>query len=224
MIMKSDETKKVLVFVNDPQTRQWLSGWFQDNGFDPQEIKDVESVKTQLSPDSWLVVSDINGPSPVAERLIQNIRSVDSDLPIVLVAPADSKDRAVQCLKIGATDYLVKPLSATELSAKIDRALDERKLRQELAALRSAKSSTGIVANLASGQKEVKTLQRIEKETILEALDGFGGARGKTAKALGISVRTLQRKIKEYGYTNGGDKSDNSNSFSSVNQSNALNN
>lgn len=223
MIMKSDETKKVLVVVGDPHTRQWLTGWFQDNGFDPFEINDVDSVSTHLCEKTRLVILDINGADAPAAGLIKIVRSVEANLPIMLVAASDSKDRAVQSLQIGATDYLLKPVGGAELSVKVDRALKERQLHQELIALRATKSSNPILGEISNvAKQEVKTLHSIEREAILRALDGFGGARGKTAKALGISVRTLQRKIKEYGYTNGGEKP--SGSFSGANSGNALHN
>ena len=222
MIMKSDETKKVLVVIDDPQTRQWLSGWFQDNGFDPLEIKDVGSVSTQLCESTRLVISDTSAADSGATRLIQVVRAAEANPPIILVTASDSKDRAVHCLQRGATDFLLKPVSGAELSVKVGRALKERKLQQELTAIRAAKSSNSIVAEMSNAKQEVKTLQSIEREAILEALDGFGGARGKTAKALGISVRTLQRKIKEYGYTSSREKT--TNSFSGVDRGNALHN
>lgn len=222
MIMKSDETKKVLVVVSDLQTRQWLSGWFQDNGYDPIEIRDVELVKTQVCKNTRLVISGIDGPDSDTARLIQIVRSVDANLPVILMTAPDSISSAVRCLQSGGTDFLLKPVLAAELSVKVNRALKERQLYEELAVLRAAKSSSPIVGGVANGKQEVKTLQKIEREAIVEALDGFGGARGKTAKALGISVRTLQRKIKEYGYINAGQKSDDS--FSAVSQANALHN
>ena len=220
--MKSEETKKVLVVVDDLPTRQWLSAWLQDNGFDPLEINGVESVGTHQFRNTRLVIADSNGPTTLAARLIQMVRAVESNLPIILVAATDSKEVAVQCLNNGATDFLLKPVSGAELLAKINRALKERTVLEELAELRSAKTLPPIVGEIVNTKQEVKTLQKIEREAILEALDGFGGARGKTAKALGISVRTLQRKIKEYGYTNGGEKP--ANSFSGVDQGNALHN
>ena len=222
MIMKSDEAKKVLVVVNDPQTRHSLTVWLQDNGFDPLEIRDVDSFNSQVCPATQLVIYDIPQAGVETSKMIQMVRSVEANLPILLLTTPDLKLNAVQILKNGATDYLMKPLCEIELSVKIDRALRERKLHQELKVLRTSQSPNPILGEISSGQPGVKTLQKIEREAILEALDGFGGARGKTAKALGISVRTLQRKIKEYGYTDSREKS--SSSFSGVNQGSALHN
>jgi transcriptional regulator with PAS, ATPase and Fis domain len=51
----------------------------------------------------------------------------------------------------------------------------------------------------STGQAQGKTMGEIEKFAILNALDGTQGNRTKAAKALGIGLRTLQRKLKEYG-------------------------
>jgi len=220
--MTSDETKRVLVVASDPQTRQWLSRWFQENGFDPVEVQSVESVPAQLTAGTVLVISDIDSLDSDISRLIQFVRSVSSDLPVISVAGTASLETAVRSLQNGGTDFLMKPVNATEMSVRVDRALKDRELRDELATHRSSNPQSQLVGGLANAKTEVKTLQKIEREAIIEALDGFGGARGKTAKALGISVRTLQRKIKEYGYTNGGDKQ--KPAFSAANQSDPLNN
>ena len=46
-----------------------------------------------------------------------------------------------------------------------------------------------------------KGLRAVEKELILQTLKDAGGNRSQTARLLGISVRTLRNKLKEYGYT-----------------------
>jgi DNA-binding NtrC family response regulator len=117
--------------------------------------------------------------------------------PIIVLANESSANQAVESMGDGATDYLLKPINTTELSAKLNRAINERKLTEEVIALQQEKRNC---QQSSTGSDEVKTLQSLERDAILKALDRFNGVRGKTAKALGISVRTLQRKIKEYGY------------------------
>jgi len=220
--MPSEAAKKVLVSVNDLQTRQRLSVWFQDNGYDPVNVHDVESVKAQVCENTQLVISGIESSDENPTHFTQLIRSVSANLPIILVSAADSVSNAVLCLQGGATDFLLKPISEAELSVKVNRAIKERHLQNELATLRGSKFPNLFADGTEIVQQEIKTLQRIEREAIVKALDSYAGARGKTAKALGISVRTLQRKIKEYGYTHTSKTQDRS--YSSVNQTSPLNN
>jgi DNA-binding NtrC family response regulator len=222
MIMKSDETTKVLVSVSDSPVRQQISGWFEDNGYDPVEITNLESINAQACHNARLVISDVNNTEVDTGRLIQAVKAVQPNLPVVLVTASDAVNAAVGFLVSGATDFLLKPINRVELSVKVARAIKERELKDESATLRGSKTSNPVIDSMANPSQEIKTLQRIEREAIVKTLDGFGGARGKTAKALGISVRTLQRKIKEYGYTNSGAKPDSS--LSAAGSGNALNN
>jgi len=94
----------------------------------------------------------------------------------------------------------MKTISSLELPTKLTHALNERRLQEGMASLQGENAGGG------AEEQAVKSLHALEKEAIINALNRFDGARGKTATVLGISVRTLQRKIKEYGYTNGGEK------------------
>jgi DNA-binding NtrC family response regulator len=67
-------------------------------------------------------------------------------------------------------------------------------------------ASAGAPAGAATGGGTLD-LQMIERRTILRALDQFGGNRSAAAEALGISRRTLQRKLKEYKIADQGDES-----------------
>ncbi len=199
MVMASDEDKNVLVIAQDDQTCQWLTTWLHDQGYHPVTAPSAESVQGRIKDSTLLVISDIDHPQADISRLTQIVKSESADVPVIVVAGASSADNAVHSIRNGATDFLIKPINSMELSAKLNRALNERKLQKKLAALQGRSSNV----DQQLQPQGVKSLQILEREAIIDALDQFNGARGKTAKALGISVRTLQRKIKEYGYTNG---------------------
>lgn len=197
MLMTSKQNKAVLVVAHDLQTRQWLSTWLHNNGFDPIATDDIDTARNNLDRDPMLVISDIDSPQTSVNRLTQVLRSSEINAPVIVLANESSANQAVESMGDGATDYLLKPINTTELSAKLNRAINERKLTEEVIALQQEKRNC---QQSSTGSDEVKTLQSLERDAILKALDRFNGVRGKTAKALGISVRTLQRKIKEYGY------------------------
>lgn len=195
--MTSTDKKAVLVVAQDPQTRQWLASWLHNNGFNPIAADSIDSIGGRLDGDTLLVISDIDSPQNGVNRLTNSIRTSSMDVPVIVLAGQSSLDKAVQSIQDGATDYLLKPINTAELSAKLKRAINERKLARDLAQLQTQQSQGN---DLNDEDGEIKTLQSLEREAIINTLDRFSGARGKTAKALGISVRTLQRKIKEYGY------------------------
>ena len=221
MMMNSSGNKKVLVVAQDQQTRQWLTQWLQEHGYNPVAARDSESIQGQIVDGTSLVISDIDNPLEDVNRLTAMVKSASANVPVIVVAGAASADTAVQSMRNGATDFLMKPINSSELSAKLNRALNELKLQEELAALQGKQAPGVLGGEVGEESGEVKSLQTLEREAIIDALDRFDGARSKTANALGISVRTLQRKIKEYGYTNGGG---NQPSYSAISQQSTLNN
>ena len=220
-MMNSSENKNVLVVAQDQQTRQWLTEWLQKNGYNPVAARDNESIQGQIADGTSLVISDIDNAQTDINRLTEMVKTASVNVPVIVVAGASSADTAVQSMRNGATDFLMKPINSLELSAKLTRALNERKLQEELAALQGKQTSSSATSDLSDQSGDVKSLQILEREAIIDALERFDGARSKTAKALGISVRTLQRKIKEYGYTTGGSKPP---AYTSINQQSTFNN
>ncbi len=95
------------------------------------------------------------------------------------------------------------PGNVRELANMMERALilsRAEAIQPEDLALRTRTGSPGIAEE---PDVRAKTLAEVEKDTILEALKNNQQHRGKTAEALGISLRTLQYKLKEYGMARG---------------------
>jgi DNA-binding NtrC family response regulator len=70
-------------------------------------------------------------------ELLERIASSHPEIPVVVVTAEQDVRVAVDCMKVGAYDYLLKPVGADELMATVRRALEHRELRDENARLRS---------------------------------------------------------------------------------------
>lgn len=73
-----------------------------------------------------LLVLDLNLPVMAGYQVLKKIRSHDVELPILILTATDHVAERVACLDAGADDYLIKPFSFSELSARV-RALQRRK-------------------------------------------------------------------------------------------------
>lgn len=82
-----------------------------------------------------LLVLDLNLPVMAGNQVLKKIRSHDMDLPILILTATDHVAERVACLDAGADDYLIKPFSFSELSARV-RALLRRKGSSSHAVLR----------------------------------------------------------------------------------------
>src|SRR6478672_5473439 len=84
-----------------------------------------------------LLILDLNLPVVTGAEVLHKVRSANSDIPILILTATDEVAERVACLDAGADDYLTKPFSFSELSARI-RAVLRRKNRPDLAHLKVA--------------------------------------------------------------------------------------
>lgn len=78
-----------------------------------------------------LVLLDLVMPSPSGEELLPVITEKFPEIPVVIVTAVNDINKAVECMRMGAYDYMVKPLEANRLVISVRRALEYRELRDE---------------------------------------------------------------------------------------------
>ena len=92
----------------------------------------VEAFRQEL-PD--LTILDLNMPIKDGEQVLDEVRAMDSDLPVLVLTARQEVDTRVRCLDRGADDLMIKPFSLHELRARC-RALLRRKREARLLAAR----------------------------------------------------------------------------------------
>jgi two-component system, OmpR family, phosphate regulon response regulator PhoB len=109
----------VLVVDDEPIVREVVVRYLERDGHETLEAEDVESARNALQQHSpSLVVLDLMLPGGDGLELCREIRE-GSELPVImLTARADEADRIVG-LELGADDYVTKPFSPRELTARV---------------------------------------------------------------------------------------------------------
>ncbi|MDF1596339.1 MAG: response regulator transcription factor [Acidimicrobiia bacterium] len=113
------ERRRVLIIDDERELRTMLSSYLQAEGFETLEAADgqqgLESA-TKTEPD--LIVLDVGLPGIDGFEVLRRLRQ-RSDVPVImLTARAEEMDRVVG-LTVGADDYVTKPFSPREVSARI---------------------------------------------------------------------------------------------------------
>jgi two-component system OmpR family response regulator len=112
---------KVLVVDDDSAVREVLVSTLRFSGYDVDEAVDSISALDLLGRTTYdAVVLDVMMPGMDGFELVQLLRRRSPHVPVLFLSGRDAVEDRVRGLRLGADDYVVKPFSAVEISARID--------------------------------------------------------------------------------------------------------
>lgn len=124
---------KLLIIDDDEVVRTSLAAYLEDSGFNVlQAGNGLQGLQVfeQEHPD--LIICDLRMPQVDGLELIRRINQLETDTPVIVVSGAGVMSDAVEALRLGAADYLIKPLEdLAVLEHSVRRALDRHALRLE---------------------------------------------------------------------------------------------
>ncbi|POG09650.1 sigma-54-dependent Fis family transcriptional regulator [Pseudomonas putida] len=113
---------KVLLVEDDRVLRQALSDTLEIGGFAFDAVGSAEEALQAVEGESYsLVVSDVNMPGMDGHQLLAQLRRHQPQLPVLLMTAHAAVERAVEAMRQGAADYLVKPFEPKALLSLVER-------------------------------------------------------------------------------------------------------
>ncbi len=98
---------------------------------------DSKTAAKRLADDGFdLLLTDIRMPGVDGMELLRIAREKDPNLPVLILTAYPSVETAVESMKLGASDYIVKPFNTDDLLATVKRLIEEQRLRDENQLLR----------------------------------------------------------------------------------------
>lgn len=166
---------EMLIVEDDPEVRQVLSELFGENGYQGLVAGDgEEGLEVFRSRRPPLVVTDLKMPKLDGVELVRRVKALDPDAAVVVLTGYGEVETAIETLKMGAADYITKPLNLDELLIAAERALERRRLTIE-------------------NREHQETLERrVQEQTqeLARALEATEGAYRETLEALGSALDT----------------------------------
>ncbi|MDW3579527.1 two-component system response regulator RssB [Pseudomonas aeruginosa] len=123
----------LLIIDDDEVVRESLAAYLEDSNFKVlQALNGLQGLQIFESEQPDLVICDLRMPQIDGLELIRRIRQTASETPIIVLSGAGVRSDAVEALRLGAADYLIKPLEdLAVLEHSVRRALDRAYLRVE---------------------------------------------------------------------------------------------
>ncbi|NIR44691.1 MAG: response regulator [Gemmatimonadetes bacterium] len=133
------EGARVLVVDDEPAITVALAKKLRREGYECTTASSGEEALRRLATDELdLVVTDVRMPGMSGIELLQEIKRRDSEIQVIMMTAYTDVGFAVEALRHGADDYLLKPFNLAELSHSVARALEHQRLLRENRAFHEA--------------------------------------------------------------------------------------
>jgi two-component system response regulator AtoC len=141
--------KSILIIDDDPLIRKTLSSHLAKHGFDVQTAQDGESglIKyAEMCPD--LVLLDIRLPDTDGLEVLRQIKEKGKRAAILIMTAYDDMKTTVEAAKLGAFEYLVKPLDYVALDLTVEKAFQVKALEEKVSYLVAEKQKEYTIDNI----------------------------------------------------------------------------
>src|ERR1700753_1874983 len=162
-----DSTPFCLIVDDEPRLRQVMVHLMRSDGFQCVEAGNGLEALEQLEKfPAILVLSDLRMPKMDGFELLREIRSRYPDIAVVMITAVADVEIAVNCLAIGAADYVIKPYQLEDVRARVAQALEKRRMVLELRAYRES-----LEERVAQQARRLEELFLASVQSLAEALE-----------------------------------------------------
>ena len=188
----------ILVVDDEDGIRQALTRFLTRLGYQVQAAANAkEAIEQQTAHHPQAMLCDIRMPETSGVELLPKMLAQDPDLAIIMLTAIDEPRTAIECLKLGASDYLIKPVDLEELEFSLQHALRQRQLEMDRRELEQ-----WLAREVAVRTRELEERSAAIEEVALDALaaagdwQGLDAALNKLSDELGASVQELAAEVK----------------------------
>lgn len=189
---------RILIVDDDKDICTVLSHLMKKEGFKTIIANDGEpalKAVTSKSPDVMLL--DMRMPSMDGPEVLNRVKDLDPDLPVVIITAHGEIKGAVEAIKAGAHDYLAKPFDHNDVIRVVHRALRERQLKRKVKNLTSHIAKDSPLTELMGPSDEVTKLismvDRVAHSDFTVVIQGETGS-GKELIAKAIHTASTRSK------------------------------
>jgi DNA-binding NtrC family response regulator len=188
--VKPAPRKKILLADDDLSVRRVLEFQLTQAGYDVQSVQDGAEALEAFGKRSFdCVVTDLRMPSMSGLELLERVKALDGEVPVIVITAFGEVETAVTAMKAGAFDYINKPFNRDEILLTLERALAYTDARAENRHLRELIEGEyrldGAIGESEQMRAVLKLVGRVSRSDVTVLISGESGT-GKELIAKGI--------------------------------------
>ena len=188
----------ILIVEDEARMRRLLELDLDEAGYQTFSAPDAETGLDLLRREQVdLVLTDLKLPGSSGLEFLQAAKRLYAALPVIVMTAYGTVETAVEAMKAGASDYVLKPFSLAEMRLVVQKELDVRRLREENRSLREALGQrynfANVVARSAAMQEVLALVERVAPTPSTVLLGGESGV-GKDLIARVIHQRSSRAR------------------------------
>jgi DNA-binding NtrC family response regulator len=170
----------ILIVEDEPRMRRLLEISLGEEGHTVQTVDDAETGLKALRKDAVdLILTDLKLPGMNGLDFLEQAKELNPSVPVVVMTAYGSVETAVEAMKAGASDYVLKPFTMAEMKLVVKKELDVQKVREENRSLREALGKRyqfeNIIARSHKMQEVLSVVARVAGSNATVLLGGESG-------------------------------------------------
>ena len=187
----------ILVVDDEKNYLLVLSAVLEDEGYEVLTAQSGhEALEIQKSSDLDLILSDMKMPVMDGIELLENIKALDPDLPMIMMTAHGTIDKAVDAMQKGAYSYILKPFDNERLTLYVKKAVSMYQVVKENRRLRETVESQYRFGNFIGKSKPIRdvfgTIRKVAPSNATVLIEGESGT-GKELVAKSIHFNSPRR-------------------------------
>ncbi|MCP4147769.1 MAG: sigma-54-dependent Fis family transcriptional regulator [bacterium] len=195
------EQIKILIIDDDPSIRNMLAIVLKRSGYTVTVADNGMAALERLKKELFdLIISDIKMPNISGIELLKKIKSINKEIPVIMITAYASANDAVEAMKLGAEDYVTKPFNLDELKIIIERSIYKKNIEIENVQLKSRLTDKEKFENIVGKNQKmlnifemIDTISQTDSTVLIAGESGTG--KELIAKAIHNKSERKDRKF-----------------------------
>jgi DNA-binding NtrC family response regulator len=184
------ENARILIVDDEKAVRESLGSWFRDEGYQVDLAESAKEALAKLAHDNFDVfLLDVRMPGTDGLELQRKLKEAQPDATVIVMTAYASVETAVEAMKQGAYDYIIKPFDPDDLEHTIRNAVERKKLVSENQQLRTKIDELNLLHEIVGTSAATRRL--LEQVAMVSASDTTVLIRGESGTGKELIARAI---------------------------------